>query len=76
MIKIKILIASVILSLGTHSLIAQVVINEYSAANFSTTMDNYGDTPDWIELYNAGGAAVNLSNYFLSDKITNPLKWQ
>lgn len=76
MIKIKILIASVILSIGMHSLIAQVVINEYSAANFSTTMDNYGDTPDWIELYNAGGAAVNLSNYFLSDKITNPLKWQ
>jgi gliding motility-associated-like protein len=55
---------------------AQVVINEYSAANFSTITDNFGDTPDWIELYNAGGSAVNLSNYFLSDKITNPLKWQ
>ncbi len=62
--------------LGFQNLKSQVLINEYSAANFGTTTDNFGDTPDWIELYNAGGVAVNLSSYFLSDKLTNPLKWQ
>src|SRR5687767_8382835 len=55
---------------------AQVLINEYSCANFNDINDNYGDTPDWIELYNAGGAAVNLGTYYLSDKATQPLKWQ
>ena len=30
--------------------IAQVVINEYSAANFSDIADNYGEYEDWIEL--------------------------
>lgn len=67
-----------ILSLGVFipQLRSQVVINEYSAANFSTTTDNFGDTPDWIELYNAGGSVVNIGNYYLSDKVTNPLKWQ
>lgn len=73
--KIK-LLAVYLLSFMINSLNAQVVINEYSAANFNTTTDNFGDTPDWIELYNAGGAAVNLNNYYLSDKLTNPLKWQ
>lgn len=55
--------------------IGQIVINEYSCSNISTITDNYGNTPDWVELYNAGGAAVSLSGYYLSDKISNPTKW-
>lgn len=66
-------------SLFSLSLNAQVVINEYSAANFSDidflagAGTNYSD---WIELYNAGSSSVNLGGYNLSDKISNPLKWQ
>ena len=52
----------------------QVVINEFSCSNMTLT-DNFGDTPDWIELYNAGGTSVSLSGYFLSDKLSNPTKW-
>jgi gliding motility-associated-like protein len=74
--KLKLLLLLTTIGFTAHWVRSQVVINEFSAANFSNVMDNYGETPDWIELYNAGGAAVNLSNYFLSDKITNPLKWQ
>ncbi|OFY87667.1 MAG: hypothetical protein A3F72_13145 [Bacteroidetes bacterium RIFCSPLOWO2_12_FULL_35_15] len=55
--------------------IGQIVINEYSCSNVSTINDNYGDTPDWVELYNAGGSAVSLTGYYLSDKISNPTKW-
>jgi len=64
------------LLLAGGRLSAQVVINEYSCANRGNLTDNYGDTPDWIELYNTGGTAVNLSAFYLSDKLTNPLKWQ
>jgi len=74
--KTRLLLAAIISLITCLQLKSQVVINEYSCANFTTITDNYGDTPDWIELYNAGGAAVNLGNYFLSDKITQPLKWQ
>lgn len=71
------IILSAIIFWSTFSISnAQVVINEYSCANFNDINDNFGDTPDWIELYNAGGAAVNLGTYFLSDRITQPLKWQ
>lgn len=53
---------------------SQVVINEYCCSNKSLT-DNFGNTPDWFELYNTSGTAVNLAGYYLSDKITNPTKW-
>lgn len=54
---------------------AQVVINEYSCSNVGTLPDNFGDTPDWVELYNAGSFSVSLSGYYLSDKISDPMKW-
>lgn len=54
---------------------AQVMINEYCCSNVSTATDNYGETPDWVEIYNAGSSAVSLTGYYLSDKISNPTKW-
>ncbi len=54
---------------------AQVVINEWSAANYSQDTDNFGDNEDWVELYNTGAAAFDLSGYFLSDRLDNPMKW-
>jgi len=55
---------------------AQVVINEVCAANRDSWTDNYGDDPDWFELYNAGAAAVNLEGYYLTDNPENITKWQ
>jgi CotH kinase protein/Chitobiase/beta-hexosaminidase C-terminal domain/Lamin Tail Domain len=54
---------------------AQVVVNEYSAANWKQFPDNHSDFEDWIELYNAGSAEVDLGGYYLSDKEDNPQKW-
>jgi CotH kinase protein/Lamin Tail Domain/Chitobiase/beta-hexosaminidase C-terminal domain/Divergent InlB B-repeat domain len=55
---------------------AQVVVNEYSAANWKLHPDNHSDYEDWIELYNAGSTSVDLSGYYLSDKDDAPLKWK
>jgi len=54
---------------------SQVLINEYSAANRNSYADGFGEYEDWIELYNAGGAAVNLAGYHLSDNGGNVTKW-
>ena len=35
--------------LFTISIQAQIVINEYSAANITQVLDNYGDNSDWVE---------------------------
>ena len=55
---------------------AQVLINEVSASNRSNMADDFGEFEDWVELYNAGAATVDISNYFLSDNPANPTKWQ
>jgi len=64
-----------ILLITAGNAFSQVMINEFSCSNVSTLTDNYGDTPDWIEIYNAGASAVNLGGYYLSDKKSNPTKW-
>jgi CotH kinase protein/Chitobiase/beta-hexosaminidase C-terminal domain/Lamin Tail Domain len=54
---------------------AQVVINEYSCANWRVFTNYYLDTEDWVEFYNAGATSVNLQGYYLSDNEDNPKKW-
>ncbi len=53
-----------------------IVINEYSCSNLSQFADNYSEYGDWIELYNTGGASVDISGYYLSDNPTTPMMYQ
>ena len=55
---------------------SQIVINEYSAANYDGFNDNYGENEDWFELYNASLFPINLNGYYVSDKNNNLTKWQ
>ena len=68
----KIIIITIIFTVILNS---QVVINEIMSSNSTTFYDSYGDTPDWVELYNNGNADVNLSGYGLSDNMEEPFKW-
>jgi gliding motility-associated-like protein len=62
---------------GFYSVLnAQVLINEYSCSNISGPTDAFGEREDWVELYNAGAAPVDLTGYYLSDKSSNLTKWQ
>lgn len=51
-------------------------INEWMAGNTSTLVDPAdGKFDDWFELYNAGGAEVDLTGYTLSNNATNTGKF-
>jgi len=52
-----------------------LVINEFMANNDEAVPGPYNDYPDWIELYNGGSAAVDVSGMYLTDNLRNP-KWQ
>lgn len=55
----------------------QVVINELVASNSSGISDpDFGDSGDWIELYNNSNSAINLSNYYLTDNLGQVDKWK
>lgn len=50
-------------------------INEFSAANETGLKDEDGEPEDWIEIHNAGPAAVNLLGWSLTDDRELPGKW-
>ncbi len=68
----------VILLVGGWPAAAQekIHITEFMAANLRTLADRDRDYSDWIELYNAGAAPMNLEGWFLTDNRTNLKKWR
>jgi len=57
--------------------VIDVFINEWMADNTTTLPDPAdGDYEDWIELYNPGPDAVDLSGYFMTDVLTNTTMWE
>ncbi len=51
------------------------VINEFVAANHQSLIDEDGDSPDWIEIYNPGSEAIHLAGWALTDDPHQPQKW-
>ena len=57
-----------------HMLAANVMITEFLAENDAGLRDADGNSPDWIELYNAGDATAKLEEYRLTDDPDEPAK--
>jgi hypothetical protein len=57
-------------SWGTH-----VYISEFMAGNSSTLTNAFGETEDWIEIYNDSSQSINLSGWSLTDKPTHLTQW-
>ena len=73
---VYILILPLLLFAGS-TLSGQVVINEILASNTGIVIDpDYNESSDWVELYNMGTSTVDLSGYFLTDNLSNKIKWQ
>jgi spore coat protein CotH len=56
--------------------VGEVVVNEIMSSNSTTADDNYGESDDWIELYNTTSGALSISGLWLSDDPVNMSKWQ
>lgn len=55
---------------------AQIRINEVMAQNNSGLTDpDYGESADWIELYNDGDTDVDLADYSVTDNLNTPRKF-
>ncbi|HTN76182.1 MAG TPA: lamin tail domain-containing protein, partial [Pirellulaceae bacterium] len=57
-------------------LAADVIITEFMADNGGSVKDSFGDNSDWIEIYNRGDAAQNMSGWYLTDNASALTKWQ
>jgi hypothetical protein len=55
----------------------QIMINELLALNSTFNVDpDFQAYADWVELYNTGDSAVDLSGYSLTDDLSASGKWQ
>jgi len=55
---------------------ANPVFNEVMTGNSGVVLDQAGEDDDWIEIFNPGPNAVNLSGYYVSDDPGSPTKHQ
>lgn len=53
----------------------QLLLNEGCNKNATAALDENGDTPDWVELYNASPSAINLANWKLTDQLNGINAW-
>lgn len=54
-----------------------LIINEWVVKNRSTLiLSPDGEQKDWVEVYNAGGSTISLSNFYLSDNRENYKKYR
>ena len=70
------IILGVLLPLAIQTSCQSIVISELMAANKKNISDGFGESDDWIELYNAGDSSIDIGNFFLTDNINNPTKHQ
>ena len=69
-------LVQVIVTNAAPATLAPVRINEWMASNNNTLADPADDLPhDWFELFNPNFAIVDLSGYYLTDKLGNKTKW-
>lgn len=66
-------VSIIVLGLCLQPVTAQIQINELLASTSETAPD--GTPLEWIELHNAGEAAVDLTGYALSDDLLIPFQW-
>src|SRR5436190_1150621 len=69
------LLAAALAVMGGTAPAQTVLLNEIQVSNGITLVDENGDTPDWIELFNPGSSAVDLNGWGLSDSTNALFKW-
>ncbi|MFI4860828.1 MAG: CotH kinase family protein [Phycisphaerales bacterium JB063] len=51
------------------------IITELLASNDGGLLDEDGDSSDWLEIYNAGDSALDLTGWFLTDAVNDLTQW-
>ena len=55
--------------------LSAVRITEFMASNKGTIKDSFGESSDWVELYN-DGETFSLDGWSLTDNENKPRKWE
>ena len=72
--NITLIIVGIVNQVNTQT----ILINEFLASNVRDTpeMHDFSDYSDWIELYNPSNQPFIIDEVFITDDLSNPLKWK
>ncbi len=59
-----------------NSTVEGLSINEIMASNQTTLMDEYGEYPDWVEIYNSTNGRIDLSGFGLTDRVDDLMRFK
>jgi hypothetical protein len=62
-------------TVGVDEAIIPPIITELLADNANSLDDQFGGSPDWIEIYNPNSFSLSLDGYHLTDRADNPTLW-
>ncbi|MCH1581640.1 MAG: CotH kinase family protein [Flavobacteriales bacterium] len=54
---------------------SDLVVNELMSSNANNVSDAFGEFDDWVELFNAGSAPIELGGKYLTDNLSVPNKY-
>ena len=54
----------------------RLALNEFMASNDGYVFDEFGDSDDWVEIFNLGPTPVNMEGKFLTDNLSHTQKWE
>ncbi len=54
---------------------AELLISEFMAINDDSLLDRYGESSDWIEVFNSSTSAADVSGWCLTDDPRDPAMW-
>jgi hypothetical protein len=63
-------------TVGVDQPVIPPTISEFLTSNAAGLEDQFGETPDWIEIANPNGFDLSLDGYYLTDNAANPTKWR
>lgn len=55
---------------------AELLISEFLADNRAGLMDEDGERPDWVEIFNSGNESVGMAGYYLTDDPAWLTRWK
>ena len=57
------------------SLQGQILISEWMASNGDSSVDEDGESSDWVEIWNRGNQSIALEGFSLSVNLEDPRQW-
>ena len=63
-------------TIGVDQAVIPPTISEILTSNAAGLEDQFGETPDWIEIANPNGFDLSLDGFFLTDDPALPTKWR